>query len=55
VGWPTKLALAPDFSDRICKILARDGIQPSAAQSYADLPRPAVAQPAWETLFNDPA
>src|SRR5690554_126187 len=55
VGWPTKLALAPDFSDRICKILARDGIKPGAAQSYADLPRPAVAQPAWETLFNDPA
>ena len=48
VGWPTKLALAPDFSDRVCTILARDGIQPSTTQSYPDLPRPAVAQPAWE-------
>ena len=55
VGWPTKLALAPDFSDRVIKLLERDGIQPSAAQSYADLPRPSVAQPVWETLFNDPA
>ena len=55
VGWPTKLALAPDFSDRVLKLLERDGIQPSAAQSYADLPRPSVAQPVWETLFNDPA
>lgn len=55
VGWPTKLALAPDFSDRVIKLLERDGIQPSTAQSYADLPRPSVAQPIWETLFNDPA
>ncbi len=55
VGWPTKLALAPDFSDRVIKLLERDNIQPSRAQSYPDLPRPAVAQPVWETLFNDPA
>ncbi len=55
VGWPTKLALAPDFSDRVFKLLERDGIQPSAAQSYPDLARPAVTQPIWETLFNDPA
>ena len=55
VGWPTKLALAPDFSDRVIKLLERDNIQPSLAQSYTDLPRPAVAQPVWETLFNDPA
>ena len=55
VGWPTKLALAPDFSDRVLKLLERDGIQPSATQTYPDLPRPAVAQAAWETLFNDPA
>ena len=55
VGWPTKLALALDFSDRVLKLLERDGIQPSATQTYPDLPRPAVAQAAWETLFNDPA
>lgn len=55
VGWPTKLALAPDFSDRVLKLLERDDIQPSAAQSYPDLPRPALAQPVWETAFNDPA
>ena len=55
VGWPTKLALAPDFSDRVIKLLERDGIQPCTAQSYPDLPRPSVAQPVWETLFNDPA
>lgn len=53
VGWPTKLALAPDFSDRVLKLLERDRIQPSAAQRYADLPRPMVAAPIWETLLND--
>lgn len=55
IGWPTKLALAPDFSDRVLKLFERDAIQPSATQSYADLPRPSVAAPVWETLFNDPA
>ncbi|MDY0248445.1 MAG: FAD-dependent oxidoreductase [Pseudomonas sp.] len=55
VGWPTKLALAPDFSDRVVKLLERDNIQPSAAQHYPTLPRPIVAKPVWETLFNDPA
>ena len=55
IGWPTKLALAPDFSDRVLNILARDALQPSAAQSYPGLPRPSIAQPIWETLFNDPA
>lgn len=55
VGWPTKLALAPDFSDRVLKFLDREQIQPSAAQSYPDLPRPDIASPVWETLFNDPA
>ena len=55
VGWPTKLALAPDFSDRVLKLLERDDIQPSTVQSYPELPRPALAQPIWETVFNDPA
>lgn len=55
IGWPTKLALAPDFSDRVLKLFERDAVQPSAAQSYADLPHPSVAAPVWETLFNDPA
>lgn len=55
VGWPTKLALAPDFSDRVLKRLARDDIQPSATQSYNNLPRPGMTAAVWETLFNDPA
>ncbi len=35
VGWPTKLALAPDFADRVIDSLARDGIQPGAGIGVA--------------------
>ena len=52
VGWPTKLALAPDFADRVLAALDRDGIQPAASHApLPALPRPAVARPAWEELF----
>ena len=54
VGWPTKLALAPDFSDRVIAALERAGIRPGASQALQalpELPRPAVATPLWEELF----
>jgi glycerol-3-phosphate dehydrogenase len=51
VGWPTKLALAPDFADRVLAALDRDGIQPATHAPLPTLPRPAVARPAWEELF----
>ncbi|WP_339486933.1 NAD(P)/FAD-dependent oxidoreductase [Pseudomonas sp. EL_65y_Pfl2_R95] len=51
VGWPTKLALAPDFADRVLATLKRDGITPGAASELPDLPRPAVAEPIWESVF----
>ncbi|MFZ3153830.1 NAD(P)/FAD-dependent oxidoreductase [Pseudomonas sp.] len=51
VGWPTKLALAPDFADRVLATLARDGIQPGQHAPLPALPRPSVAPPAWEELF----
>ncbi|MDF3193750.1 FAD-dependent oxidoreductase [Pseudomonas sp. 1928-m] len=51
VGWPTKLALAPDFADRVLAALARDGIQPAQHAPLPALPRPTVALPAWEELF----
>ncbi|MFP6849769.1 MAG: FAD-dependent oxidoreductase [Pseudomonas sp.] len=51
VGWPTKLALAPDFADRVLAVLSRDGIQPTQQAPLPSLPRPAVAAPAWEELF----
>ena len=52
VGWPTTLALAPDFADRVLSALARDGIHPSAnSEALPDLPKPAIGQPAWEQLL----
>ena len=51
VGWPTKLALAPDFSDRVLAALARDGIRPGSASVTQDLPRPPLALPVWEELL----
>ncbi|MGX5221061.1 NAD(P)/FAD-dependent oxidoreductase [Pseudomonas segetis] len=51
IGWPTKLALAPDFADRVLATLERDGIRPGCQPELPELPRPAIAQPVWETLF----
>ncbi|BBU47152.1 FAD-dependent oxidoreductase [Pseudomonas monteilii] len=51
VGWPTKLALAPDFSDRVISHLERDGIRPQAQAELAGLPRPPLGVPAWEQLL----
>jgi glycerol-3-phosphate dehydrogenase len=51
VGWPTKLALAPDFADRVIAALERDGIQPGLANVPADLPRPPLATPVWDELL----
>lgn len=51
VGWPTKLALAPDFADRVLHALERDGIRPGNLPALPDLPRPPLAQPVWEQLL----
>jgi glycerol-3-phosphate dehydrogenase len=51
VGWPTKLALAPDFSDRVLANLERDGIKPGAHPALPKLPRPPMALPVWEQLL----
>ena len=51
VGWPTKLALAPDFADRVLAALSRDGILPAQHAPLPALPRPSVAPAVWEELF----
>ncbi|MDD2053318.1 FAD-dependent oxidoreductase [Pseudomonas putida] len=51
VGWPTKLALAPDFADRVLTAFKHDGIVPSTTQPLPALPRPPLAQTAWEQLL----
>ena len=51
VGWPTKLALAPDFSDRVITALHNDGIQPGNAPVLPEFVRPPLAQTPWEHLL----
>lgn len=51
VGWPTKLALSPDFADRVEAALARDGIRPAAHAALPALPRPPTTGPFWEGLL----
>lgn len=51
VGWPTKLALAPDFADRVMASLTRDGITPGACSALPELPKPPIAPPVWEQLL----
>jgi len=52
VGWPTKLALAPNFADRVLESLEKSGIRPQASAALPALPRPAMARPVWEELLG---
>lgn len=51
VGWPTKLALSPDFADRVEAALARDGIRPAAHAALPALARPPITGPFWKGLL----
>ncbi|WP_313085861.1 NAD(P)/FAD-dependent oxidoreductase [Pseudomonas sp.] len=51
VGWPTKLALSPDFADRVEAALTRDGVEPQPHPPLPELPRPAITAPFWEGLL----
>jgi glycerol-3-phosphate dehydrogenase len=51
VGWPTKLALSPDFADRVIATLDRDGISPGSHAAAPILPRPPLGAPVWEELL----
>ena len=52
VGWPTKLALAPDFADRVIGALERAGIQAGDRPALPELPRPSVSPAPWQSLFG---
>lgn len=51
VGWPTKLALAPDFSDRVLAALSHEEIHPTPQPSLTDRPKPPMAIPVWDQLL----
>lgn len=50
VGWPTKLALAPDFADRVVAALTAAGLQPGSHPARPALTAPPLAAPFWEGL-----
>ncbi|PTU76485.1 NAD(P)/FAD-dependent oxidoreductase [Pseudomonas mangrovi] len=50
VGWPTKLALAPDLADRVLASLARGDVQPGSYPPLPALPRPPLGKPVWDDL-----
>ena len=56
VSWPTKLALAPNLSDEVGKILEKNGIAAAGNDDFA-LPagfdHPQVTGPFWSGAFND--
>lgn len=51
VGWPTKLALAPDFADRVLASLSRDDIHPTPQPPNTDFSKPPLAIPVWDQLL----
>ncbi|MEE4574318.1 FAD-dependent oxidoreductase [Pseudomonas alliivorans] len=51
VGWPTKLALAPDFADRVLSVLSREGIHPTPQPALLNVPKPPIAVPVWDQML----
>jgi glycerol-3-phosphate dehydrogenase len=55
ISWPTKLTLAPNMSDEVCAILAKDNIiasKDSNNEALSILQTPTIGIPCWETLFS---
>ncbi len=55
VTWPTKLALAPNLSDEVIKMLSKAGIQPSGNSDFMvpeGLARPNITEPFWSGCFD---
>ena len=55
VTWPTKLALAPNLSDEVIKILGKSDIVPEGNESFAlpeGLEHPRVCEPFWSQSFQ---
>lgn len=51
VGWPTKLALAPNFTEQCIDVLVKEHITPSGTQSFPLLPKPVITNNPWDDLF----
>lgn len=52
IGWPTKLALAPDLSDKVITALESQHVQKTSRQNTDLLPRAEIAEPLWDRAFQ---
>ncbi|NNJ84771.1 MAG: FAD-dependent oxidoreductase [Gammaproteobacteria bacterium] len=53
IGWPTKLALAPDLAEKVMAYLPplEKSTLPSPPVELAILPRPTIAEAVWDEIF----
>lgn len=51
IGWPTKLALAPDFADQFIAYIKKEGVQPLYNEPLSDIPSPDISITPWDEAF----
>lgn len=52
IAWPTKLALAPDLSDKVINALQSQNLQKTAPDNDDLLPTAEIAEPLWDRAFQ---
>ena len=52
IAWPTKLALAPDLSDKVIDALQALNLQKTTPQNQPELPLADIAEPLWDRAFR---
>ncbi|MDT8311042.1 MAG: FAD-dependent oxidoreductase [Methylophaga sp.] len=52
IAWPTKLALAPDLSDKVINALQTQNLQKTAPVNDDVLPTAEIAEPLWDRAFR---
>lgn len=52
IAWPTKLALAPDLSDKVINALQAQNLQKTAPDNDDVLPPAELAEPLWDRAFR---
>ncbi len=52
IAWPTKLALAPDLSDKVINALQMQNLQKTAPVNDNLLPTAEIAEPLWDRAFR---
>ncbi|NQY51781.1 MAG: FAD-dependent oxidoreductase [Piscirickettsiaceae bacterium] len=51
IAWPTKLALAPNLSDKVITVILRD-IKPTEHEKLINVPAVTIGKPLWDRAFK---